>query len=215
MITNWTPEQDAQLVEMIGQGQSASYVAKAMGRSRNAVMGRAYRKALQFKSKAVKPRKVYQTQREVERFTAEEDKIILEMAVARKSGSTIAEVLKRSKSSVIQRARRLGTPLRGKDGPAPKAPTVKPTKVKLNSSNIAGKKESRTHDPIFKHTTPSVPLQPLMVALVDLRPNMCRFPVAGERADTLFCGHPMEQRSYCQAHARISYTAPEMRRKAA
>lgn len=221
MNSTWTAANAAQLVKLIREGKSPQIIAEAMGRSRNAICGRAFRMKLHFESKrAEKKLREPVERRDIARFTDEEDQTIREMAGARKSGTDIAATLNRARSSIIQRARRLGMPLRGKDGPAkpaaPKPPKVKAAKpVKLLAGNIANKRESRTHDPVFKHVTPSVPLRPLMVALIDLRPNMCRFPVAGDRADTLFCGHPMEQRAYCAAHARLCYTAPEARRRAA
>jgi GcrA cell cycle regulator len=44
------------------------------------------------------------------------------------------------------------------------------------------------------------------IALIDLKPHHCRWPVAGAGATTLFCGgnahagHP-----YCAAHCRMAY----------
>ncbi len=226
MNQTWTAADDAQLVKLISRHLSPQAIAEAMGRTRNAICGRAHRMKLHFDSKRGKPeskpakRRKPTKQREIARFTAEEDQTIREMAAARKSGLDISEAIKRSKSSVVQRARRLGTPLRGKDGPRqsaePKAPKVKSDKRRFHPGNIAGKKESRTHDPVFKHVTPAVSLQPLMVPLVDLRPNMCRFPVGDPRDEGFgFCGHPMVDRAYCQAHRRLCYTAPEDRRRAA
>jgi hypothetical protein len=44
--------------------------------------------------------------------------------------------------------------------------------------------------------------------LADLDPKDCRFPVAGEGADTLFCAAPKAEAScYCLAHVRRALTA--------
>jgi hypothetical protein len=218
MNGTWTADDDATLVRMIGEGVSATIVAQHLGRSRSAVCGRAHRKHLHFNSHICQPApKRTQPTKVLVRFTAAEDKIIIDMAAAGKSGLDISSALNRSKSSVIKRARHIGAKLNGKNGPKPKpkAPAVRSSKAKLHPGNIAGKKESRTHDPEFSHSTPVVDVDPLMVALVDLRPNQCRFPVSGERADTLFCGHQKDDHAYCSAHARIAYQDPQMRRRAA
>jgi GcrA cell cycle regulator len=43
------------------------------------------------------------------------------------------------------------------------------------------------------------------VTLLELGLYQCRWPVAGERADTLFCGHEQLAGSqYCPSHFRLS-----------
>ncbi|TPN11688.1 GcrA family cell cycle regulator [Mesorhizobium sp. B2-1-2] len=210
----WTAKEDATLVRLVGEGNSASLIAMEIGRSRASICGRALRLGLKLRGQKRVP-----CDRRV-RFDAVEDEVVLAMAAAGKSGLEIAEALKRSKSSVVKRARRLGAKLIGRNGPKPgtkpKAPVVKVKAVKLHPGNIAGKKESRQHDPVFSHRTPIVAVEPLMVSLLDLRANQCAFPI-GDPLEPSFglCGHPKEQGSYCRAHARIAYQAPEMRRKAA
>ena len=39
----WTPEEDAVLLKMLGEGKTAKVVAEALGRPRNAVIGRSHR----------------------------------------------------------------------------------------------------------------------------------------------------------------------------
>jgi len=46
---------------------------------------------------------------------------------------------------------------------------------------------------------------PLYIAVWDLEGEHCRWPVAGEREFTLFCGHPKRVGSYCHKHARQGY----------
>lgn len=74
--------------------------------------------------------------------------------------------------------------------------------------NIARKKEGRKSDPVFvEPPIPATPVEPLMLALADLKPRSCKFIVAGLGADARFCGH--ESRAggyYCQHHHRIVYT---------
>ncbi|ESZ60679.1 hypothetical protein NL532_24260 [Mesorhizobium sp. C120A] len=212
VIANWTADEDATLAKLINEGDSASMIGKRLGRPRSSVCGRAHRKGMKFKGQKQVP-----CERRV-RFVASEDQTIRAMAASSKSSTDIAKVLVRSASSVKKRAKIIGAKLDGKGGgkprTEPKAPKAKP--VKLNAGNIANKRESRTHDPEFKHSTPAVAVVPLMVALVDLRPNQCRFPVGDPlKEDFGFCGHPMEQGSYCRSHARLAYQAPESRRRAA
>lgn len=220
-MSNWTAEDDRVLVRLIDQGASASMAAMEMGRSRNSVLGRAFRKKRQFHAQQSRPpAKRAQPTRSRVPFGPDEDKILIEMAADAKSSADIAAAIKRNKSSVISRAQLLGANLSGRKGPkpsaAPKAPTVKTKKVKLHPGNIAGKKASRSSDPEFNHVTPVVAVDPLMVPLVNLDPDMCRFPCGDPREDGFgYCGHPKEQGSYCGFHAAIAYTAPEQRRRAA
>ncbi|TIV83831.1 MAG: hypothetical protein E5V64_06610 [Mesorhizobium sp.] len=211
--TYWTPEEDATLKRMAAEGHSASVVSKAIGRSRTSILSRAFRQNLQFKGQ--QPATRLRAGAKLERFTVAEDTIIRDMAAANKSGADIADELKRSKSSVVKRARLIGAKLNGKDGPKPRS------ERKLNSSNIAGKKESRSRDPGFKHVTPSLPaVVPLIVKLVDLTDSICRYPIGDPRDETFgFCGHRKElghfAGPYCAAHSNLAYTPPELRRRAA
>lgn len=52
---------------------------------------------------------------------------------------------------------------------------------------------------------PSGP-RPLLLKLFELGNHDCRWPVGGEKADTLFCGHPQARgSSYCDCHKRMSF----------
>jgi len=46
----------------------------------------------------------------------------------------------------------------------------------------------------------------LRVPIWDLEPHHCRWPVAGAREHTLFCGRDKRVGAYCHKHARESYT---------
>lgn len=53
---------------------------------------------------------------------------------------------------------------------------------------------------------------PLNFSLIDLNTGDCRFPVSGEKAATLFCGHNVETGSpYCTYHGRVAYIPREVR----
>ena len=217
--TAWTAAEDEVLTRRIGEGATATQIGIELRRSRNAVCGRIHRKKLKTTHNEKKRAKRAAVQRRSRvSFSAEEDQIIREMAAAKRSSAEIGEALGRHKASVVKRARALGAVLCNK---GPKPGTIKPPKVKvqktfIHAGNIAGKKEARTHDPEFNHVTPVVAVEPLMVALVDLKPSHCRFPVGDPHdAGFGFCGHPKADGAYCFAHARLCYTAPELRRRAA
>jgi len=55
---------------------------------------------------------------------------------------------------------------------------------------------------------PQGPLKPTgnQVFLMALTPNMCRFPVNGDGANTLFCGDPTESGSWCPEHRKRVFT---------
>lgn len=75
-------------------------------------------------------------------------------------------------------------------------------------AKIAAAKPARP-EPVF---TDVFRLAPLELSLLDLRENDCRFPVSGEKADTLFCGHNVEAGgTYCTYHARVAYIPREVR----
>ena len=157
----WTEAEDARLVALARQGKSSFAIARAMGRVRNSVVGRANRLKIRFTSQEQRPA------------------------------------------------------VRNAKLPKP----FQPPKVKAvhhHPGNIANKRESRANDPEFKHVTPAVSVQPLMVSLMDLRPNQCKFPVGDPRLPGFgFCGHPQADGVYCRPHAKLCYTAPEARRRAA
>jgi hypothetical protein len=215
----WTAEEDGTLVRRIGEGASATQIGIELNRSRNAVCGRVHRKKLHPQHNEYRrAARAAVTRRSRTSFSPSDDLVIREMAAAGNSSSEIGDVLGRHKASVVKRARAIGASLERKGGPKPGAAnplTIKASKTFLHAGNIAGKKESRANDPEFKHVTPVVAVEPLMVKLVDLRPKHCRFPVCGEREETLFCGHAREDGAYCRHHAAICYVAPELRRRAA
>jgi GcrA cell cycle regulator len=159
-------------------------------------------------------------------WTAAEQALLIKRVAEGKSVSVVAKEMGRSRSSVVGRAFRMKLKFHrekfGADRPKktrqaePVAPIVKPIMQHLHAGNIAGKKESRQFDPEFKHVTPAAAVEPLLVQLLDLRANQCRFPIGDPlKEDFGFCGHPKEQGAYCRAHARIAYYVPEARRRVA
>ena len=152
MNQTWTDENIAMLQRLWKEGQSATEIGKRLGVSRNAVLGKLHRLALQESTdgKPVKPKRD-QTQR-------------------------------------------------------PPTPPRKP-KVKLVS-------------PTQKPALPAVHLvddsivkpRALLMKLFDLGNNDCRWPVEGEKENTLFCGHNThEDKVYCAYHCRMAYAPREVK----
>lgn len=71
---------------------------------------------------------------------------------------------------------------------------------------------SKTPTPPRYIPDPPKPPTARMVALLDLGPGDCRFPVNDPRNDDFgFCGAPKAGRSYCEYHHRLCYRPPEVR----
>lgn len=131
-----------------------------------------------------------------------------------KSAATIAAHLHGvSRSAVIGKAARLGLKkhVNAPNSPyrAPPPPKVKP----LVGTNNRPKKKA---DPVKvaevlkienRPAPPSIP-KPLSLKLFELNHDDCRWPVSGEKASTLFCGHDVQPGcSYCPGHHRLSIGA--------
>jgi GcrA cell cycle regulator len=152
MNATWTDTDISMLQRLWKEGHSASEIGKRMRRSRNAVMGKIHR-----------------------------------LAVQEAAGGKLVKAPRAN----LQR---------------PPAPPRKP-KMKLVP-------------PAPKPALPSVQLvddsivkpRPLLMKLFDLDNNDCRWPVEGEKANTLFCGHNThEGKVYCAYHCRTAYAPREVK----
>lgn len=152
MHATWTDTDIAMLQRLWKDGHSASEIGKRMRRSRNAVMGKIHRLAIQEAAggKAVKPVRATQQRPPV-------------------------------------------PPRKPKVKLAPPAPEVAPRPVALVDDSI-------------------IKPRPLLMKLFDLGNNDCRWPVEGEKANTLFCGHNThEGKVYCAYHCRMAYAPREVK----
>lgn len=150
MNATWTDTDIAMLQRLWKEGQSATEIGKRLSVSRNAVLGKLHRLALQEAAggKPVKPARAN-----------------------------------------LQR---------------PPAPPRKP-KVKLvpPAPKPALSAVHLVDDSIVKP-------RPLLMKLFDLGNHDCRWPVEGEKANTLFCGHNThEGKVYCAYHCRMAYRPRE------
>lgn len=117
-----------------------------------------------------------------------------------------------SRNAIIGKAHRLGLSKRavGKRNDlnlvAPKPATVKPL---VGSAQFARKKADPAKmaevKAIENKPAPAGLPKPLFVKLFELERNDCRWPVTGEKENTLFCGHNVDRgSSYCAGHHRLS-----------
>lgn len=148
----------------------------------------------------------------VTRWTQEQDDILLEMRNAGESSRAIGLVLKCSRNAVIGRAKRLGTPRMDRKTangiprpPRERKPSIRRTPAGFTTS------ASREQAMATPAPEPSAPTSP-PVALLDLKPHQCRFPIWDHQArgapmpdPMLFCGAPAVG-SFCGHHARLCYT---------
>jgi hypothetical protein len=126
-------------------------------------------------------------------WTTTEDERIVKLWAEGNSSSVIADIIGRSRNSVIGRLSRLrkeGQPVevRGKVLPPvrkPRVPKPKPTPVSANAG---------------KPTTTTL-VGGLVKSLLNLRANQCRWPL-----DDKFCDEVREEgRSYCVHHRKLSF----------
>ena len=112
-----------------------------------------------------------------------------------------------SRNGIIGKVHRLGLSSRSKVSLAPPRETrVKPlvrdarrAKTKVDPVKAAEVKK------IENRPAPAEIPKPLSVMLFELNHNDCRWPVSGEKASTLFCGHNVEPGCpYCPGHKRMS-----------
>lgn len=111
-----------------------------------------------------------------------------------------------SRNAVLGKLHRLKLPARENVAPRVAAPKVKPL---VGSSQFAkGKPDPAKMAEVKKIENRPAPAdmpKPLLVKLFDLESSDCRWPVSGEKADMLFCGHNVEPGCpYCPGHKRMS-----------
>lgn len=131
------------------------------------------------------------------------------------SATEIGERLGVSRNAVLGKLHRLSF----QDSPDGKP--VKPARANLQRPPAPPRKPKvKLVPPAPKPVLPSVQLvddsivkpRPLLMKLFDLDNNDCRWPVEGEKANTLFCGHNThEGKVYCAYHCRMAYAPREVK----
>lgn len=131
-------------------------------------------------------------------------------AEGRSVGEIAAELGGVSRNAVIGKAHRLhlvahvNAPEHGK--PIVRVPVAKPfirtarlPKAKVDPVKVAAVKK------MVERTAALPAPAPLNFTLLELNHGDCRWPVSGDGAKTLFCGHNVEAgKSYCACHGRMS-----------
>lgn len=112
-----------------------------------------------------------------------------------------------SRNAVIGKAHRLGLEGRlvgEKPGKSPLVRDARMPRKTVDPLKIAEiqKFMDRAPPPVIESIPAPVSLN---MTLMDLTSKDCRWPVSGEKADTLFCGHDIADASvYCPYHYRMS-----------
>lgn len=154
------------------------------------------------------------------KWTEAEDTMLRDLTAKGFSSARIAQrLLDRGRNAIIGRQHRLGLKGGPKSGPKPRAnaPSSMPLKPPRDhrdhaTINVARlnrlRAEMEAPAPEPKQTPDGAPV-PLMITLLDLTDQMCRWPVnSPERGgEFLFCAHEKGRGSpYCSFHERIAWT---------
>lgn len=114
-------------------------------------------------------------------FAATDDNVIRAFALDGKSASDCAKLLKRSKDSILSRARSLG--------------------LKFNPVSLTPVPEEKEARPSFAFTAPeSIPC-----TFMELTRCRCRWPLDLAGDEQFYCGAVTPDRNYCDAHHAIAH----------
>lgn len=143
------------------------------------------------------------------RWTEAENDYLRRAWAEGKSAGVIAGETGRSRNAVIGRVHRMKLATRLRRVATRRLPK-KPRGPRLPRSTTSTKPPR----PVENVTVPRAPiLPPLMLGLMDLTPNMCRFPYGDPKEPGFgYCGHPKASgSSYCGGHHHVVYRPPERR----
>jgi GcrA cell cycle regulator len=134
------------------------------------------------------------------------------------SSSIIANDLGCTRNAVIGKAHRLGLPSRDttvRDEYKKRKRIQRKRKEALAPAPVIP--VSLSHEPLDIRPVVNVEEKRAGVSLLDLKENMCRWPIGDPREDDFhFCGCPIKpengRKPYCEKHAKIAYTYVPKRR---
>jgi GcrA cell cycle regulator len=159
-----------------------------------------------------------------------EDARLRELVAENLSYAAISALMGRNRNACIGRAHRIGLQVKGtrpitvkkvrqdvakaivKLFPATQAPLrLKPPAQKAPAPAPA---QDNKPVPLYAQPEASTTAFGKPRTLVDLQPHHCRWPVSGERADTLFCCADREvmTRPYCAEHHLVAWRPPADKR---
>jgi GcrA cell cycle regulator len=128
------------------------------------------------------------------KWTPHLDRKIKEFADSKRSARALADEIGVTRNAVIGRARRIGVSFKSVGVPQRKRTFFKHIVKKVVEIVIPPQKPKPTLD------------DKKFVTLMELNGRTCRWPVAGEREKTLFCGQrPVKGKPYCEGHYAIAY----------
>lgn len=133
------------------------------------------------------------------------------------TASQIGEALGRTKNSIIGQFNRLGlsTPL---SISRKRRITPRSTRKRTHETGAATMKRRAKERREIVNRARFEALEnapaPLRLSVLRVSDSQCKWPVEGEGAETLFCGHPVEpNKPYCPAHCGAAYTPYEKKPK--
>lgn len=205
----WTDERVVLLKKMLGDGDSASEIARAIGTTRNSVLGKLHRLGLAEELTLIWTKAVVARLIKLWRDGMSYRQIAAELGLSR--NTVMGKGVRLKLSKIYPRAR--VTPVsRGKAGAnSDRAATqrIAAKLLKVRHPQNGGVAEVNL---VVRDEGPRR-ADFLCVGLLDLEKHHCRFPRGGDEGEPItFCGQPkMDGESYCLAHHRIAYNAPKPR----
>ena len=146
----------------------------------------------------------------------EEDDAILREMWPNNYTIDIATRLGVTRNAVIGRARRLGLENRRGKGwgngveasKERKAYNAEQRRIRALGKLLTSQVQKAQNPPIPYATMPEIVVDPLLLSIMDLKSEHCRWPY-GEAGSIKYCGHQtLNMQSYCGAHYRMSYQPP-------
>jgi GcrA cell cycle regulator len=134
------------------------------------------------------------------RWDNKTDQMIRDGIANRMSAREIGDILGVSRNSVIGRAHRIGLSI-NRIVRAPRKRSENPVKKQ-------GIRPTTIWPKFLCDQVTDLPAEDINtnVKIMELTGLTCRFPVGGERSDTLFCGAMVfDSHPYCARHCRIAY----------
>jgi hypothetical protein len=182
----WTGEAIETFARMNGAGCSATEIAKKLGCTKNAIMGR------RFRSKT--PARAPQQRHAPKVWPTDARETLIEMFKGGVSLDAIAAHFHVDRGVIARQVKRL------------KLSRVRTRTSGPRTNIVSGFIASTQPKPPSDHTLrEDTPLTCEPVDLLALKPHSCKWPVSGEGADTLFCSAPSPDAVYCQRHAKRAY----------
>jgi GcrA cell cycle regulator len=109
-----------------------------------------------------------------------------------------------SRNAAIGRAGRMGlsNPYQIKTAKEPRAPLAKRTRLVRSNANSTALRLIQVNEPTTPGALRCVEVESRRLTLLELEPNDCRYPDAGDGPDHTFCGNPKLAggSSYCPSH---------------